>query len=256
MRYEKNKMRVVIGPCCPTIFAPKEDFGLHHSNSFWILKGFRLPVGLVSCNGYANHPSLLGIELLNEPSASRVPLDVLISYYSKGYQIVQKYSSSAYVIICQRIGNADPLELYQANIGFSNIVVDLHYYNLFDTFFVNMSAADNIEYILKSRQTQLQVLNKANGPLVFIGEWVNEWTVTNGSQVDYQDFGRSQLEVYDTASFGWAYWTLKNYRKHWDFEWNINNNYLQLGESSKQKISSGAWLLALAYWCLNLDYIL
>ncbi|XP_043709798.1 probable glucan 1,3-beta-glucosidase A isoform X2 [Telopea speciosissima] len=204
---------------------------------------------------YANHPALLGIELLNEPSASSVPLDVLISYYSKGYQIVRKYSSSAYVIICQRIGNADPLELYRANIGFSNIVVDLHYYNLFDPFFINMSAVDNIDFIFKSRQTQLQVLNKANGPLVFIGEWVNEWNVMSGSQVDYQNFGRAQLEVYDTASFGWAYWTLKNDRKHWDFEWNIKKKYLQLGDSSKQKISSGAWWFALAYWCLNSHYI-
>ncbi|KAJ4965013.1 hypothetical protein NE237_016862 [Protea cynaroides] len=171
---------------------------------------------------YANHPSLLGIELLNEPSASRVPLDVLVWYYSMGYQIVRKYSSTAYVIICQRIGNADTLELYQANIG----------------------------------QTQLQALDKATGPLVFIGEWVNEWNVTKASQLDYQDFGRAQLEVYDTASFVWAYWTLKNDRKHWNFEWNINYNYLQLGDSSKQKFSCGAWMLALAYWCFYLHHLL
>lgn len=65
------------------------------------------------------------------------------------------------------------------------------------------------------------------------GEWVNEWNVTNGLQFDYQEFGRAQLEVYNTASFGWTYWTLKNDRKHWDFEWNIQNNYLQLGKSHK-----------------------
>lgn len=112
---------------------------------------------------------MLGIELLNEPSAPTVPLDNLVSYYKQGYEIVRKYSPSAYVIICQRIGNADPVELYQANIGLHNIVVDLHYYNLFDTFFVNMSSEDNIQFIYKSRETQLQALNKANGPLVFIG---------------------------------------------------------------------------------------
>lgn len=59
---------------------------------------------------------------------------------------------------------------------------------------------------------------------------MNEWDVTNGSQAEYQDFGEAQLEVYDTASFGWAYWTLKNDRKHWNLEWNIRNNYLQLGK--------------------------
>ena len=75
---------------------------------------------------YAKHPALLGIELLNEPSAATVPLDTLVSYYKQGYQIVRKYFASVYIIVCQRIGNANPLELYQANIGSYNVVVDLH----------------------------------------------------------------------------------------------------------------------------------
>lgn len=62
------------------------------------------------------------------------------------------------------------------------------------------------------------------------GEWVNEWDVTSGSLTDYQDFGKAQLDVYNAVSFGWCYWTLKNDREHWDFEWNIRNNYLQLGK--------------------------
>ncbi|XP_062100075.1 probable glucan 1,3-beta-glucosidase A isoform X2 [Humulus lupulus] len=205
---------------------------------------------------YAKHPALLGIELLNEPSAATVPLDTLVSYYKQGYQIVRKYSASAYVIVCQRIGNADPLELYQANIGSHNLVVDLHYYNLFDTFFVNMSSADNIQFIYKSRQAQLQTLNNANGPLIFIGEWVNEWNVTSGSQTDYQDFGKAQLEVYNAASFGWAYWTLKNDRKHWDFEWNIRNNYLQLGKSANKQNFMILILLGLAYTLSYLNQVL
>jgi Cellulase (glycosyl hydrolase family 5) len=118
---------------------------------------------------YANHTALLGIELLNEPSAASVPLDTLISYYEKGYQIVRNYSSAAYVIMCQRIGNADPTELYQANIGSSNVVVDLHYYNLFDPYFVNLTGVQNIQYVYNNRAVQLETLDNANGPLVFIG---------------------------------------------------------------------------------------
>ncbi|XP_031256224.1 probable glucan 1,3-beta-glucosidase A isoform X2 [Pistacia vera] len=205
---------------------------------------------------YAKNPAFLGIELLNEPSAATVPLDILISYYKQGYQIVRKHSSTAYVIMCQRIGNADPLELYQANIGSHNIVVDLHYYNLFDLFFVNMSAMDNIQFIYRSREAQLQALNSVNGPLVFIGEWVNEWNVTNGSQKDYQDFGRAQLEVYNAASFGWSYWTLKNDRQHWDFEWNIRNHYLQLGNSPKTQIFNTIVLLGLVCTWLYLHHML
>lgn len=119
---------------------------------------------------YGKHPALLGIELLNEPSADLVPFDTVVSYYKQGYDIVRKYSSTAYVIICQRIGKADPMELYEANIGSHNLVVDLHYYNLFDPFFDHLSPSENIEVIYKNRQTQIQALNSANGPLVFIGK--------------------------------------------------------------------------------------
>lgn len=81
------------------------------------------------------------------------------------------------------------------------------------------------------------------------GEWVNEWNVTSGSQSDYQDYGKAQLEVYDAASFGWAYWTLKNDRKHWDFEWNMRNNYLQLGKYLK----SSVFYFEHTSWVLNLS---
>ncbi|KAJ4802250.1 hypothetical protein LUZ62_014816 [Rhynchospora pubera] len=203
---------------------------------------------------YANNTALLGIELLNEPSAASVPLDMLISYYKKGYQIVRNYSSTAYVIMCQRIGNADPIELYQANIGSSNVVVDLHYYNLFDPSFDNLTGVQNIQFIYNNRAVQLETLNSANGPLVYIGEWVNEWDVTNASKIQYQMFGRAQLEVYSKASFGWSYWTLKNDQPHWDFEWNIKNRFLLLSSSSVKlpnfflvaALSCGTFLLTMS----------
>ncbi|KAK3123698.1 hypothetical protein QOZ80_8AG0634720 [Eleusine coracana subsp. coracana] len=178
---------------------------------------------------YADNPTLLGIELLNEPSAAAVPLDTLVSYYKSGYKIIRGYSDTAYVIFCQRIGDADPMELYEAYLGPTNTVVDLHYYNLFDPYFEKLNATQNIQFIYKNRMPQIQTLNRANGPLVFIGEWVNEWNVTDASQVQYQLFGKAQLEVYDEASFGWSYWTIKCNSVHWDYEWNIRNKYL-IGE--------------------------
>jgi hypothetical protein len=122
---------------------------------------------------YADNPSLLGIELFNEPSAAAVPLDALLTYYKTGYKIVRSYSDTAYVIFCQRIGDADPMELYQASLGPTNTVVDLHYYNLFDPYFDKLSATENIEFIYKNRMPQVQILNRANGPLVFIGRSAN-----------------------------------------------------------------------------------
>ncbi|EPS64504.1 hypothetical protein M569_10276, partial [Genlisea aurea] len=218
--------------------APGSQNGMEHSASRDGTVGWPTSTDFISqtlhvidflASRYSTHPSLLGIELLNEPSAASVPLDTLVSFYRQGYQIVRKHSSTAYVVFCQRIGNADPMELYGADLGSQNTVIDLHYYNMFDTFFVNLSSLDNIQFIYRSRQSQIQALNSANGPLVFIGEWVNELNSSDGSPMSYQDFGHAQVTVYDEASFGWAYWTLKNDRKHWDFEWNLKNNYLQLG---------------------------
>ncbi|KAI3665069.1 hypothetical protein L6452_43686 [Arctium lappa] len=232
--------------------APGSQNGMEHSASRDGTTGWPMYISQTLyvidflASRYATHPAMLGIELLNEPSAATVPLDTLVSYYKQGYQTIRKHSSTAYVIICQRIGNADPRELYEANIGPSNLVLDLHYYNLFNNFFVNKSAAENIQFIFKNRQPQLQALNNSNGPLVFIGEWVNEWNATNTTQLDYQDFGRAQLQVYDAASFGWAYWTLRNAELHWDLEWNIRNNYLQLSYSQKTVLSSSVLWLGLA----------
>ncbi|XP_065048706.1 uncharacterized protein LOC135584434 isoform X4 [Musa acuminata AAA Group] len=110
----------------------------------------------------------------------------------------------------------------------------------------NMDATENIQYIYDKRVPQLQSLNSANGPLVYVGEWVNEWNVTNASQSQYQMFGMAQLDAFDDASFGWSYWTLKNDRMHWDFEWNIKNHYLLFGSSSIKKPNS---LLFLSLVC-------
>lgn len=184
---------------------------------------------------YAEHPALLGIELLNEPRSPAVSLKNVTDYYSRGYDIVRKYSSSAYVIMCNRIGPAEPNELFQINNGLSRTVVDVHYYNLFDdSTFKNMTVQQNIDYIKTTRAQTVQSLVSANGPLIFVGEWVDEWEMNNATQSDYQRYGAAQLQVYAEASFGWAYWTLRNIgSRHWDFEWMVENKYLLLPESMK-----------------------
>lgn len=60
------------------------------------------------------------------------------------------------------------------------------------------------------------------------GEWAAEWKVRGASKEDYQRFAQAQLDVYGRATFGWAYWTLKNVQNHWSMEWMINNGYISL----------------------------
>lgn len=230
--------------------APGSQNGMEHSasrdgSSDWSNSSDHISQSLAVidflASRYSNNTMLLGIELLNEPLATTVPVDVLTSYYANGYQTVRKYSATTYVIMCQRIGNADPHELYHINDAFSNIVVDVHYYNLFDDYFINKTAQDNIDFILKNREPQVEALNSTNGPPIFVGEWTNEWKVQGSSRSEYQHFGDAQLQAYEKASFGWSYWTLKNAEKHWDFEWNIKHNYLRSGNSRAASNKSMSW---------------
>jgi hypothetical protein len=65
-------------------------------------------------------------------------------------------------------------------------------------------------------------------PLWFAGEWVAVWNVPNATKAEYQRLAQVQIEVYGQATFGWAYWTLKNVNNYWSMEWMIKNGYISL----------------------------
>uniref|UniRef100_A0A0D9XJ31 Uncharacterized protein n=1 Tax=Leersia perrieri TaxID=77586 RepID=A0A0D9XJ31_9ORYZ len=176
---------------------------------------------------YASRPSLLAMELLNEPMAPGVSLEALKKYYSDGYNAVRKYNSKAYVIMSNRL-SAINTELLDFAGGFSGSVVDVHYYNLFTSAFNGLTADQNIEYVRNNRSAELATVTRPNGPMTFVGEWVAEWNVQGASNQDYQRFAQVQLDVYGKATFGWAYWTFKNVNNHWSMEWMIKNGIISL----------------------------
>ncbi|KAK9990200.1 hypothetical protein SO802_025185 [Lithocarpus litseifolius] len=151
---------------------------------------------------YANNPSLAAIELVNEPLAPGVTLDNLKNYYKSGYDAVRKYTPSAYVILSNRLGNADPTEL--------------------------LSFAGNFNHVVIDRASSLKTVTTSNGPLSFVGEWTAEFARNGASMQDYQNFAKAQLDVYGLATFGWAYWAYKCQYEHWSLKWMIENNYIKL----------------------------
>ncbi|KAK4740860.1 hypothetical protein SAY87_024448 [Trapa incisa] len=176
---------------------------------------------------YARSPSLYAVELINEPLAPGVSLESLESYYSAGYKAVRRHSSTAFVILSNRL-SSDSRELLPLASGLSGSVIDAHYYNLFSNVFDGMTVQQNIDFVSTNRTEDLNKITTSNGPLTFVGEWVAEWEVSGATKEDYQRFASAQLEVYGRATFGWAYWTLKNVKNHWSLEWMINNGYIKL----------------------------
>ncbi|CAA7400970.1 unnamed protein product [Spirodela intermedia] len=177
---------------------------------------------------YASRPSLIAVELINEPRAEGVGFDTLKSYYQAGYDAVRRHTSTAYVIFSARL-SADAGEFIPFTSGLDGTVLDVHYYNLFSDMFDGWTAQQNIDYVHNQRANQLAVVTKSNGrPLSFVGEWVAEWNVNNATSEDYRRFAEAQLKVLGNASFGWAYWTYKCEKQHWSLRWMITNGYISL----------------------------
>ncbi|XP_057970786.1 probable glucan 1,3-beta-glucosidase A [Malania oleifera] len=177
---------------------------------------------------YATNPSLAAIELMNEPNARGITLEILEKYYKAGYDAVRKYTSSAYVILSNRLGPADPKELLSFASSLDRVAIDVHYYNLFSDKFSKMNAQQNIDFIYNQRSSDLGTVTTANGPLSFVGEWTAEWALNGGTKEEYQRFAKAQVEVYGRATFGWAYWAYKCVPQHWSLKWMIENDFIKL----------------------------
>ncbi|KAG2579000.1 probable glucan 1,3-beta-glucosidase A [Panicum virgatum] len=177
---------------------------------------------------YAGRASLLAVELLNEPLAPGATLASIMKYYQDGYDAVRRHTSTAYVIMSNRL-SASATELLQFAGGFSGAVLDVHYYNLFSSDFDSLTVEQNIDFVRNNRSSDLAAVTSQNGrPLTFVGEWVAEWEVQGATKTDYQRFAQVQEDVYGRATFGWAYWTLKNVNNHWSMQWMIQNGYITL----------------------------
>uniref|UniRef100_A0A803LHT5 Mannan endo-1,4-beta-mannosidase n=1 Tax=Chenopodium quinoa TaxID=63459 RepID=A0A803LHT5_CHEQI len=179
---------------------------------------------------YAKFPNLLAVELLNEPLAPVVTVETLKKYYQAGYNAVRKHSSSAYVIMSNRIeGPMNPRELFPLAGRLQLNVIDVHYYSLFEDKYNGLNVHQNIDFIYNNRSSELgYVTNSNGGPLIFVGEWTAEWLVNGATKEDYQKFAKAQLQVYRRATFGWAYWTYKSVKNHWNLRWMIQNGYITL----------------------------
>ncbi|OMO94237.1 Glycoside hydrolase, family 5 [Corchorus olitorius] len=173
---------------------------------------------------YAKSPSLYAVELINEPLYPGATIEALTKYYKAGYDAVRRHSSTAFVIMPIRQRTLQPRELIPVTSGLSRSVVDIHFYNMFEDSFDTVQ--DNIDFIYGHRASQLKEVTMSNGPLSFVGEWVDEWDVEEASKEDYQKYFKAQLEVYGRATFGWAYWSLKHSNNHLSLQWLINNGYV------------------------------
>ena len=119
---------------------------------------------------YAKSPSLYAVELINEPLSPGATLESVIKYYQAGYAAVRRHSSTAFVVMSNRLGPMEPRELFPMASGLRGSVIDIHYYNLFQDKFNNLTVQQNIDFIYNNRSSQLNHVTTSNGPLTFVGK--------------------------------------------------------------------------------------
>ncbi|KAI4389213.1 hypothetical protein MLD38_001462 [Melastoma candidum] len=174
---------------------------------------------------YSDNPSLYAVQLLNEPLSPIVSLENIAKFYKAGFEAVRRHSPTSYVIFSTVLGTG-PEDLLPLASVLERSVIDVHYYNLFRTTFDTIEG--NMDCVYTKRSAHLSSFTKEGGPLTFIGEWVAEWKVKGATAEELKRFAEAQLEVYGKATFGWAYWTLKNVNNHWSLEWMIKNGYIKI----------------------------
>ncbi|KAJ7956857.1 Glucan 1,3-beta-glucosidase [Quillaja saponaria] len=182
---------------------------------------------------YGKNPSLAAIQLMNEPLAPHINLRTLEKFYKEGYDAVRKYTQNAYVMMSTRINTTSSnseLIPFAASKEFDRVAIDAHYYYIFADMFKNMTVQQTVDFIYNQTATDLGSLT-TNGSFSFVGEWTAEFhpaIAKNATKQDYQKFAQAQIDVYQNATFGWAYWSYKCPRHHWSLKWMIKNNIIKI----------------------------
>jgi len=175
---------------------------------------------------YAEHPSLLGIELLNEPSPL-IPRRRLKKYYKQGYKVVrQECGKDIWVVFSDRF---EP-HRWQWQLHWprrSGVVQDNHHYQIYTAADKALDVAGHIAKVRRFGWT-LRLIGWHRK--VIIGEWSAALDPQSLAGLDdkakheaYRQYTQAQIEAFKTAD-AWFYWT---YRTEGGGPWSMRDTIQQ-----------------------------
>lgn len=190
---------------------------------------------------YASRPNLVGIELLNEPRWD-VPLDILKSYYTDGYQRVRRHIKDARVAVVIHDGFR-PREWANFLTGpeYTNVILDTHLYQCYTDDDRKRDGAGQIAFASGARRSQIDAM-KTEQPQIIVGEWSTALDPKSyGAASPFErdmikrGYGAAQVTSYE-ASKGWFYWTYKmENASDWSFRENVERGWLPPSFSDQVK---------------------
>jgi len=152
---------------------------------------------------YANHPALLGIEVINEPTGYQPK--TLIKLYKDSYDAVRKFDKEAWVIVYAH--NLDRVQGLTAYPELHNLVLDKHNYACFGDGRKGppgQTVQHHTEVAL-SWQKDLHKMNKVYPTIM------GEWSLCHGggSALKLNVWNDIQQKTWASSTIGSVFWTYK-----------------------------------------------
>jgi glucan 1,3-beta-glucosidase len=180
---------------------------------------------------YGKYNNLIGIQLLNEPSA-KIPKRVLTEYYRLGYDRVRKHCNKDVAVIIS--DTFDPVNWKDALTGpeYENVWLDTHLYQCFSDKDKKMGIHNNIRKAKYEWNDTLKDIQSARP--VMVGEWSLALDRKSLRGLDsyerdkaLQAYGRAQLSAFNMAQAQF-YWTYKTEEGGaWSLRDTIQRGWLQ-----------------------------
>jgi len=208
--------------------APGSQNGMDHSGRAgelgWHKSAANIEATIVALEGlarrYGQHPSLFGIELLNEPRWD-VPIDILKRFYQDAYHRLRPLLPKSAVIVIHDAFRPFEWKGFMTEPGYSNVMLDTHLYQAYTDADRKRTPQEHIIEALGKKQ-HLDAM--AQQLWTMVGEWSlgtpgEVWRGLSPLQVQAgkRAYGDAQLLSYE-ASKGWFYWS---YKLESDSDWNF-----------------------------------
>lgn len=181
------------------------------------------------CQRYGQQPSLLGIEVINEPKV-RWCLGRLMSYYTQAYRIVARNSRGNVRIIVSDAFKPLRVARKLSRLGLGGrLVVDIHLYQVFSHHDIQLNLDGHIEKIQRDWNSLLTELKRYTD--VMVGEWSaalptqSYQGLPGGEAENAVHYYNVQRQVFHEHAWAECYWSYKapgcgvwDYRSQLDFQ--------------------------------------
>lgn len=185
---------------------------------------------------YKDENALAGLQLLNEPRWD-VPMDIIQSFYLKGYDIVRKALGNDIYVVFHDAFRLDEWESFFKNNALFNTYLDTHMYQVFSEEDAKRSMSEVIEKVSIKRLKELKKVTPYTR--VIVGEFslgvhsnaLNEANDDFTKDALYRAVGNSLLITFEQVD-GWVFWNYKlsddslQNTKGWSFRKNVELGYL------------------------------